>query len=532
MVEPDASAAELMREAMTLREARFEIRHVTTLAEAHAQLQAESADVALVELNLPDVQGLATLYGLLKERPTLPIVVLSTIADEDLAITAIQERAQDYLIKDTVNYASVSRSIRYAIERKRIECELNTARQTAQSASAAKSEFLAHMSHELRSPLATILGYADNLLEPQLTRLEIQSAVETIRRNGLHLMEIVNDILDISKVETPRFDVERIVCSPAQIVADVATMLDVRARAKGLKLAVDWTPGVPATILSDPARLKQILVNLVSNAIKFTKTGEVRIGVRLIAGEHGTEAPKLEISVRDTGVGIAAGKLRMLFDAYRPAEAWTARQFGGTGLGLPVSRQLARRLGGNITVTSQPDEGSCFVVSVETGPLDGVPRQDSYPQHGTTPRRAEATPAASCSGAFILLAEDGPDNQRLISHILRKAGASLEIADNGREAVELALEAQRDNRPHDLVLMDMQMPEQDGFQAARTLREQGYTQPIIALTAIAVGDRQKCLEAGCNDFATKPIDRGTLLGILHKWLPSEALARQVLTSAG
>ena len=210
------------------------------MAEALQQLQAEPADVALVELNLSDEQGLGTLYALLKDHPTLPIVVLTTIEVEDLAITAIQERAQDYLIKDAVNYAAVSRSIRYAIERKRIECELNSARQTAQAASAAKSEFLAHMSHELRSPLATILGYADNLLEPQLTRMEIQSAVETIRRNGLHLMEIVNDILDISKVETPRFEVERIVCSPAQIVADVAAMLDVRARAKGLELAVDW----------------------------------------------------------------------------------------------------------------------------------------------------------------------------------------------------------------------------------------------------------------------------------------------------
>lgn len=538
LVEPDEAAALLMREAMSLREARFEIRHARTLAEALAQIEAEPADVALVELNLPDEQGLGTLYALLKQHPALAIVVLSTIADEDLAISAIQERAQDYLLKDTVNYAAVSRSIRYAIERKRIECELNSARQTAQAASAAKSEFLAHMSHELRTPLSTILGYADNLLEPQLTRLEIQSAVETIRRNGIHLMEIVNDILDISKVESPRFEVERIVCSPAQIVSDVATMLEVRARAKGLTLAVDWNPDVPATILSDPGRLKQILVNLVSNGIKFTKEGEVRIGVRLVANDSvandsAAEPTRLEFCVRDTGAGIAPDKLRTLFEAYRPSEAWTARQFGGTGLGLPVSRQLARRLGGDITVQSCAGDGSRFFVTVETGPLDGVPMQEVYPPHGTSPRRSDGPAAASCSGALILLAEDGPDNQRLISHILRKAGASIELADNGREAVELALEAARENRPHDLVLMDMQMPELDGYQAARALRDQGYQQPIIALSATgASGGRQKCLEAGCNDFATKPIDRGTLLGILHKWLPREALARHLLTSSG
>ena len=392
LVEPDSAAAQLMCQAMNLREASFEIRHVTTLAEALQQLQAEPADVALVELNLSDVQGLGTLYALLKECPTLPIVVLTTMEVEDLAITAIQERAQDYLIKDSVNYAAVSRSIRYAIERKRIECELNSARQTAQAASAAKSEFLAHMSHELRSPLATILGYADNLLEPQLTRMEIQSAVETIRRNGLHLMEIVNDILDISKVETPRFEVERIVCSPAQLVADVAAMLDVRARAKGLELAVDWAPGVPATILSDPGRLKQILVNLVSNAIKFTKQGRVRIGVRLIEGEPAASASKLEIEVRDTGVGIAPDKQRTLFEAYRPSEAWTARQFGGTGLGLPVSRQLARRLGGDITVASIEGAGTRFAVSVETGPARwrAAAGHLSAARHHAAPRRGSA----------------------------------------------------------------------------------------------------------------------------------------------
>jgi CheY-like chemotaxis protein len=290
---------------------------------------------------------------------------------------------------------------------------------------------------------------------------------------------------------------------------------------------------VPATILSDPGRLKQILVNLVSNAIKFTPDGEVRLGVGLLAEASANDSPRLQFTIRDSGVGIAPEKLATLFESYQPAEAWTARQFGGTGLGLPVSRQLARKLGGDITVDSQSGWGTTFTVTIETGPLDGVPRQDEFFLHGPAPRRACGSGTESCGGAFILLAEDGPDNQRLIAHILRKAGASIEIADNGGEAVELALEAFREGKPHDLVLMDMQVPERDGYEAARALREQGYQQPIIALTAHAPGSvRQKCLDAGCNDFATKPIDRGTLLGILRKWLPVvPAAARQSLATA-
>ncbi|HMC10596.1 MAG TPA: histidine kinase dimerization/phospho-acceptor domain-containing protein, partial [Pirellulaceae bacterium] len=291
LLEPDEAAATLFIQALALRAADFQVTRVGMLAEALPILGSSPCEVALVELNLPDAQGLATLVRLLEARPAMPIVVLTTIADEDLAITAIQHGAQDYLIKESVHYALVSRSIRYAIERKRIEGELQAARTTALAASAAKSEFLAHMSHEIRSPLTAIVNYAEILLEPEAPLEERHAAIDTISRNGLHLLEVVNDILDISKIESRAFDVERVQCSPTQIIAEVLDMFQVRARAKGLDLSVQWKPGVPVTIVSDPLRLKQILINLISNAVKFTERGEIRVDVQPQAGGDGGREP-------------------------------------------------------------------------------------------------------------------------------------------------------------------------------------------------------------------------------------------------
>jgi signal transduction histidine kinase len=259
LIESDPWIASLLCEAASFKQGGLCVRHVDTFEAGLNHLRNIPTDVVLVELNLPDEQGLRTLDRLSSEFPQLPIVVLSNIADEDMAITAIQNGAQDYLIKEAVSYALVSRSVRYAYERKQIELELERAKEEALAASRAKSEFLAHMSHEIRSPLTAILGFADNLLEPGVSPEEVVSAAETIKRNGQHLLEIVNDILDISKIESCRFEVEQIDCSPAQVIIDVMEVLQPRARSKGLQLKLDWRPGIPATITSDSVRLKQIL---------------------------------------------------------------------------------------------------------------------------------------------------------------------------------------------------------------------------------------------------------------------------------
>jgi signal transduction histidine kinase len=532
LIENDPWIASLLCEAASMRAGDLCMRHVDTFETGLEFLREHSVDVVLLELNLPDEHGLRTLDRLRDEFPRLAIVVLTKIADEDMAITAIQSGAQDYLIKEAVSYSLVSRSVRYAHERKQIELELERAKEEALAASRAKSEFLAHMSHEIRSPLTAILGFADNLLEPKLAPDEVVAAAETIKRNGQHLLEIVNDILDISKIESCRFEVESTICSPAQIVLDVREVLEPRASAKGLKLVLDWQPGVPATITSDPVRLKQILLNLLSNAIKFTTVGDVRLGVRLI--ERPVHGPLLQFTVSDTGIGMSLEQQQGLFRAYHQGGSWVSRTYGGTGLGLAISRELARKLGGDIAVESQPGQGSTFEVCVTTGPLEGVPRLKTA-EEGDDPHLVRTTMRMTNIrlGCRVLLAEDGPDNRRLISYLLCKAGAQVTLAEDGQQAIDQVFAAEARGEPFDIVLMDMIMPGVDGVEATRLIRQAGFRLPIIALTANAMaGVRNQCLAAGCDDFATKPIDRTTLLAVIRKWLKAAPSTLAELMSPG
>ncbi len=391
--------------------------------------------------------------------------------------------------------------------------------ESAESATCAKSEFLANMSHEIRTPMTAILGYAD-ILAGQLENAEHLEALTIIRRNGDRLLRIINDILDLSKIEAGKLQIERQACSPAIVVADVVSLMRVRAEGKGFGLKVEFAGPVPETILTDVARLRQILLNLVGNAIKFTESGSVRIVVRLASRE--TPAPKLVYEVVDTGIGMTSAQVENLFQPFQQAEASTARKFGGSGLGLVIAKRLAEMLGGDIAVASQPGKGSSFTVSIDPGPLAGVAMLDRPSEAVAAPAAHTASqsplPRLSCR---ILLAEDGADNQRIISFLLKKAGAEVTVVENGQKAMELALAAFQGKRfddpkePYDVILMDMQMPVMDGYEATRRLRLEGYAGPIIALTAHAMAeDRQKCLDAGCDDYATKPIDRATLLGTI------------------
>jgi len=403
----------------------------------------------------------------------------------------------------------------------------------AEMANAAKSEFLANMSHEIRTPMAAILGFTETMLDPDLSDSERLNAVHTVRRNGEHLLQIINDILDISKIEAGKLEVERIRCSPVEVVAEVKSLMQVRADAKNLPFSIEYIGAVPETIASDPTRLKQILVNLAGNAIKFTETGGVRFITRLV--DDGA-APSMQFDLVDTGLGMTEEQVGKLFQAFAQADTSTTRQFGGTGLGLMISRRLAEMLGGTITVESKPGEGSLFRVTVSTGPLEGVKMiadplsatiLDPEGAAGSSPRGASQVEACGLSklDCHILLAEDGPDNQRLISHVLKKAGAEVKIVENGKLAVEAALGALHGRRAgdperaFDVILMDMQMPVMDGYEATGLLRQKGYTRPIIALTAHAMAsDRQKCIDAGCDDYAAKPIDRRKLIETIRKHL--------------
>ncbi|MCC6783268.1 MAG: response regulator [Planctomycetes bacterium] len=393
----------------------------------------------------------------------------------------------------------------------RVNEQLETARQAAIASDAAKSEFLANMSHEIRTPMTAILGYAEVLLEHARTP-ELGDAARTIHANGRHLLAILDDILDLSKIEAGRMTVETIRCSPAQIAREVVDLMRVRAQAKNLDLRVVWRPPLPEVMATDPTRLRQVLVNLVGNAVKFTETGTVRLVVGMA---RDGSANHVEFDVIDTGIGMNAEQQVRIFRPFAQGDERTTRRFGGTGLGLAISRRLVELLGGTIRVHSEPGFGSRFVVSVPTGPLVGVRLlTDPDAESATATNAAEEPhgPTRPLARRRVLLAEDGPDNQRLISFLLRKLGADVTLAENGRVAHERALDAQRSEKPFDLVLMDMHMPEMDGYTTTRQLRHDGFVGAIVALTANAMeGDEARCLAAGCDGYATKPIQRAELV---------------------
>ncbi|MCP4591641.1 MAG: response regulator [bacterium] len=403
----------------------------------------------------------------------------------------------------------------------------------AEAATRSKSEFLANMSHEIRTPMTAILGFADVLLEHGNIKNappERIEAAQTIKRNGEYLIGIINDILDLSKVEAGKMEVERIVCSPCKVIAEVASLVKVKADGKNLSFSVEYIGAVPETIQTDPTRLRQILINLIGNAIKFTETGSVRLITSLV--EDGDET-HMQFSVLDTGIGMTEKQLTKLFQSFMQADTSTTRKFGGTGLGLAISKRFAEMLGGTITAESKPGEGSMFCVTVTTGSLNGVKMLDELAVAAIAPPATAAAtrPAGGELVCRILLAEDGADNQRLISRVLEKAGAKVTVVENGKLAVDIALAA-RNQRcengpeyPFDVILMDMQMPVMDGYEATGLLRREGYTGPIIALTAHAMAsDRQKCIDAGCDDYASKPINRSKLIETILKHLSDGARA--------
>ncbi len=383
--------------------------------------------------------------------------------------------------------------------------QLEHALEAAHAASEAKSMFLANMSHEIRTPMNAILGYTDILCDEDSTPAERSAAQATINRCSDHLLTVINDILDISKLEAGRVAIERREFNLAQLMRDVVALHAGKAKEKGLTLSFNPTSALPETIVSDRVRLMQVLINLISNAIKFTSTGSVTLSCRAFPS---SDSLMLEFRVIDTGIGINASQQKQLFQPFTQADETMTRRYGGTGLGLAISRQLAILLGGGIEIESAEGIGSTFIVSIDSGlPADATLTGDIDRRTPTRP----SVPVPCELAGHILLAEDGLDNQRLISHHLRKAGLKVTIAGNGAEALDAVVAAKT---PFDLILMDMQMPVLDGYDATRTLRRQQYQGPIVALTAHAMdGDREKCLSAGCNEYATKPISKSDLLAL-------------------
>jgi len=390
-------------------------------------------------------------------------------------------------------------------EREEIAQDLERAVAREMSANRYKSEFLANMSHELRTPMNAIVGYAELLSRPNVDRHKQDTWIKNIRRSTNYLLNLVNDVLDLSKIEAGQMTIEKESCDLVDAVSEVLNLLRVPAEEKLVRLEAEYDGPIPETIETDPIRFKQILINLVGNAIKFTPKGSVTVRLGMEDRESGGKV--LRVRVVDTGIGIAPEAVTELFQPFAQVHARRDPRFGGTGLGLQISRHLARLLGGEIEVQSQVDVGSTFTLvlplrAIDVGRVTSPPR----PRAEAGPAPSPAAPSSLLEGSRILIVDDSPENVEVLRFLLSEAGSSCEAAENGALGVKAAMSAQSQGHPFDAILMDMNMPVLDGFEATRQLIQRGVSSPIIALTAFAMADdKERCRQAGCVDYVTKPV---------------------------
>lgn len=398
-------------------------------------------------------------------------------------------------------------------DRKKAEVALAKAKDEAEQANRAKSAFLSMMSHEIRTPLSAIVGFSELLRDLSLSVESRKEFIDIIGRNCCELTRLIDDILDLSKVEAGHIAIEKMSVFVSDLVADVMRSLTPKAQQKGIALNVYFDSNVPVTIISDPTRLRQILLNIIDNAVKFTEKGRVDVQVKLF-GHSPNENPKMAFIVKDTGIGLSLQAQMRLFKPFTQADTSTTRKYGGTGLGLILARELARALGGDVILAeSNIGHGSTFIITVDPGEIEKTTiNKIACESANALCDRQEA--AKKLEGAKILIAEDSPDNQQLVQMILEREGASVSFADNGADALNMALA-----KNFDLILMDMQMPILDGYEATKELRRLGYEQPIIALTAHAMREeRDKCLKVGCSDYVTKPIKQKDLIYLISQYI--------------
>ncbi|HEY9119255.1 MAG TPA: response regulator, partial [Marinobacter sp.] len=401
---------------------------------------------------------------------------------------------------------ATERHQRQRIEREREQERLE--KELARNSAEAKSQFLANMSHEIRTPLAAIIGYGETLLDPDLTEKEKHSSAETVVRSGRHLLDLINDILDHSKIDANKLDVDIVSVNLPELLDEIRAFFGPRAREKGLEFHVVCEFPLPEQIATDPTRFRQIIINLCGNALKFTEKGSISLNIRCDRQQQ-----KLVARVVDTGIGMKPEQLGRLFDPFAQGSAAIARQYGGTGLGLSISRRLAELLGGDISVTSTYGEGSEFELSIDTGPLEGVHFLRDSSELSQRRRTIPRVVAPRLSGR-ILLAEDNDVNRHLVSLLVGRTGAELVNVNNGAEALDLAL-----RESFDLILMDIQMPVMNGRDATAAIREAGLNTPVIALTAnVMAEDIADYRLAGCNDHLAKPIDKQRFYEVLARYL--------------
>ncbi len=502
------------------------------LAQMKAALWLEAGFMALIVLVCSLVAYLVSLrLQRVISRPILSLAkVTKTVSEEKgystravkesndeigLFTDAFNEMLDQIQQRDSELEAKVKqRTADLTVANEQLEASIVHVRQLAEEAvkaDQAKSEFLANMSHEIRTPMNAIIGFSDILADEELTA-EQTDYVNTIRDSGKHLLELINDILDFSKIEAGKLDIRLVEHPLKNLLARVESMMHPAAAEKSLKFEIRHDGNLPAIIRTDPGRLQQCLINLVNNAIKFTERGHVYLKLSL---EHDGDEAQIRFDVEDTGIGISPREQEEIFKSFTQADGSTTRKYGGTGLGLTITKQLAELLGGRLEVSSAKGAGSVFSLIVPTRvDKTAQPALDDNFLVGHTDDDRENTEPFEFKGR-VLVAEDVETNQMLSKFLLTRMGLEVTIAEDGNQAVQKALVGE-----FDMIFMDIQMPNKNGYDATRTLREKGITTPIVALTANAMqGDDKKCAEAGCDDYLTKPLDRQQLLEKICKHLP-------------
>ncbi|MCC6509266.1 MAG: response regulator [Pirellulaceae bacterium] len=509
----------------TDRSCRYHFHQAATGAQALEMVRQANGtiDLIILDWHLPDITGIEFARSLrgTSQIPPYPIVLLTTSGSPSIAQEALLAGVQDFFTKSMVHADILPLVTRNAMERFRLiqrlvrsERDAREAKVRAEDANRAKSIFLTSMSHELRTPLTAVLGLAELLLDDPHA-CDARQMLEMIQSNGQHLAELLNDILDLAKIEAGHSDIKLLPCEPLRIIYELCTLLRFRAADEGIDLRLEFHGALPAKITTDAVRLRQIMMNLISNAIKFTKGGTIDV---IVSFEEKAYTQLLRFDVIDTGIGISRDNQQAIFQPF--VQVGDKGNFrSGVGLGLAISRSLALALGGDLSVVSELGKGSTFTLTVRANEANtiGVMSPEYYQRNQSPPTGQSRPDDFDWHTRRILVAEDTRANQFLIRRMLEPSSVRLDFVDNGQRAVAEVIKESKGPMPYDLVLMDMQMPVQSGYDATRQLRALGMNVPIIALTAAAMeGDRERCLGAGCNNYLSKPIARKELFAAVSQ----------------